>query len=209
MMKGKVSIFLLFCFIVSMMTIYTPSSVYACSCAQPLTVEEELDRSEAVFTGRVLEVKEIKNLNGYMTKSALFEVSEIWKGGAESQIIVHTGGGGGDCGYHFEEGKEYLVYANLSNMYGDKEQLVSIMCDRTNKLAQAQDDLAILGEGKLPTEQVNLAGDVAKLEQGKVPTEQVNLNEELKPTQSYVGVIVVGIIVLGLIVFFVWRKQRK
>ncbi|HIW34531.1 MAG TPA: hypothetical protein IAA29_17285 [Candidatus Paenibacillus intestinavium] len=209
MMKGKVSIFLLFCFMVSMMTIYTPSNVYACSCAQPLTVEEELDRSEAVFTGRVLEVKEIKNLNGYLTKSALFEVSEIWKGGSESQIIIHTGGGGGDCGYHFEEDKEYLVYANLSDMYGDKEQLVSIMCDRTNILAQAHDDLAILGEGKVPTNKVNLERDSTTLKEGKVPIEQVNLNEELKLTQSYVWVIVVGIIVLGLIVFFVWRKQRK
>ncbi|MCR8658792.1 hypothetical protein [Paenibacillus endoradicis] len=208
-MKRKINLVLLICFMISMMMIYAASNVYACSCIEPLTVEEELDRSEAVFTGRVLEVKDIKNLNGYMTKSALFEVSQIWKGGSESQIIIYTGGGGGDCGYHFEEGKEYLVYANLSTMYGDKEQLVSIMCDRTNVLAQAQDDLAILGEGKVPTEQVNLEKDSAILGEGKVATEQVSLNEKVKATQLYVWAIVVGIVVLGMIFFFVWRKRRK
>lgn len=208
MMKRKINLVLLICFIVSMVTIVAPSSVYACSCAEPLTVEEELNRSEAVFSGRVLEVKEVKNLNGYMTKSALFEVSEIWKGGSESQIIIHTGGGGGDCGYHFEEGKEYLVYASLSTMYGEKEQLVSIMCDRTNILAQAEEDLTILGEGKLPMEQVNLKRDLVDLGEGKLPIEQVNVDEGIERTSLYVWVIAVGIVVLGIIVVLIWRKRR-
>jgi hypothetical protein len=170
--------------------IFIPSNVYACSCVQPLAVEAEFSRSEAVFAGRVLEVKEQRHLNGSMTKAALFEVSHIWKGGSESQIIIHTGLGGGDCGYHFENGKEYLVYAHPSTMYGDKELLITIICDRTNVLAQAQEDSAILGEGK-------------------VPTEQVNLEDELNHLNPYVWVTVLGIAVIGIIVFFIWRKVRK
>ena len=180
----------MFCFIVSMLTIAAPSNVYACSCIEPLTVEEQLSQSKAVFTGRVLKVKENTNLNGYRTTSALFEIDQIWKGGSESQIIIHTGSGGGDCGYHFEEGKEYLVYASLSTMYGDKEQLETISCDRTNILAQAQADLAVLGEGK-------------------VPTEQVNLEDQLGFSSLYVWAIVVGTVVIGMLVFFVWRKRRQ
>jgi hypothetical protein len=189
-MRGTIHLILVSCLAFSFMTIFIPSTVYACSCALTPTVEAQFIRSEAVFAGRVVEVKEQRNLNGSMTKAALFEVSRIWKGGSESQIIIHTGSGGGDCGYHFEEGKEYLVYAHPSNMYGDKELLVTIICDRTNALAGVQEDLAILGEGK-------------------VPTVQVNLEDELDRMHPYVWVTVIVIAIIGLMIFFVWLKVRK
>lgn len=187
-MRWKISMILFVSLIVSIMASFNSSTVHACSCAQPLTVEEELNRSEAIFAGRVLEVRE-HNSNGYRTKSALFDVSQIWKGGPESQIIIYTGSGGGDCGYHFEKGKEYLVYAKQSTMYGNKDQLVTIMCDRTNILAQAQDDLTILGVGN-------------------VPTELVNFEEKSSSAYLYVWIIVVGI-VLGAAILFAWRKVRR
>ncbi len=188
-MRKIIVLILQSCLVLSIMTIFISSTVYACSCAQPLTVEAEFTRSEAVFAGRVLEVKEQRNFNGSMTKAALFEVSHIWKGGSESQIIIHTGSGGGDCGFHFEEGKEYLVYAHPSTMYGDNELLVTIICDRTNVLDQAQEDLAILGEGKVPTEHVNLAGELYRI-------------------HPYVWFTVIGVGV-GTMIFLVWRKLRK
>jgi hypothetical protein len=189
-MKRIINLVLLVCLVVSTMTIFIPSKVHACSCAMPQPVEAQINRSEAVFAGRVIEVKEHRSLGGRITKSALFEVSQIWKGGSESQIIIHTGGGGGDCGYHFEEGKDYLVYAQPSTMYGDKAVLVTIICDRTNVLTQAQEDLAILGEGKAPTEHVNLNGELGRID-------------------PYVWVTVSGIIIIGIMIFFVWRKVRK
>jgi hypothetical protein len=190
-MRRTIHLILLSSLILSIMTIFIPSSVYACSCAQPQSVEAEISRSTEVFAGRVLEVKEQKNLDGSMTKAALFEVSQIWKGGSESQIIIHTGSGGGDCGVQFEEGEEYLVYAYPSTMYGDKELLITIICDRTKVLVQAQEDLAVLGEGK-------------------VPTEQVNLEDELNRIHPYVWVTVIGIAVIGMMVFFfVRRKERE
>jgi len=189
-MRRTIQWMFVLCLALGFMTIFTPSTVYACSCVEPPTVEAELNRSEAVFAGRVVEVKEQRYLNGSMTKAALFEVSQIWKGGSESQIIVHTGSGGGDCGYHFEEGKEYLVYANPSTMYGDKELLVTIICDRTNELAEAQEDLAILGEGK-------------------VPTEQVNLTNELDRVHPYVWVATIVFFIIGIVSVLVWRKMRK
>jgi hypothetical protein len=190
-MRRTINLILLSCLILSIMTIFIPYSVYACSCAQPQTVEAELSRSKEVFAGRVLEVKEHRSLNGSMTKAALFEVNQIWKGGSESQIIIYTGSGGGDCGVRFEEGEEYLVYAYPSTMYGDKELLITIICDRTKVMVQAQEDLAILGEGK-------------------VPTEQVNLEDELNRLHPYVWITVIGITVIGIMVFFfVRRKVRK
>lgn len=75
-------------------------------------------------------------------------------------------------------------------MYGDKELLITIICDRTNVLDQAQEDLAVLGEGKIPTEQVNLEGDLYRL-------------------HTYIWVTVIGIAVIGTTIFFVRRKARK
>lgn len=188
--RRVISILLMTVLGLSFMMIFHSSNVYACSCAQPQTVKDQFSRSEAVFSGKVLEVKEQKNLNGSMTKAALFDVSRIWKGGTESQIIIHTGSGGGDCGFKFENGKEYLVYAQPSTMYGDKELLVTIICDRTVALDQAQEDLAVLGEGKLPTEQVHLEG-------------------ELSRTQPFIWVAVIGVVVIGMTFFLVRRKWRK
>lgn len=189
-MRIKINSVLLSFLVLSIMTIIIPSSVYACSCIQKQTVEAEFSRSEAVFAGRVLEVKEQRHLDGSMTKAALFEVSQIWKGVSESQIIIHTGSGGGDCGFDFEKDKEYLVYAQPSTMYGNKKLLITIICDRTNVLAQAQEDLAILGNGKVPTEQVSLEGELYRI-------------------HPYVWVTGIGIAVVGMMIFFVWRKVRK
>lgn len=174
----------------SFLTIFNSSTVHACSCASPQTVEAQFSRSEAVFAGRVLDVNEQRNLNGSMTKAALFEVSSIWKGAPISQIIIHTGSGGGDCGIHFENGKEYLVYAGRSTMYGDKELLVTIICDRTVALDQAQEDLAVLGAGTLPTEKVNLEGELSRL-------------------HPSIWFAIVGLVVLVTTIFLVRRKWRK
>lgn len=132
-----------------------PSITSACSCAELPSVGEEFERAKAVFSGKVIDIGEIRGLKGYTPKSVLFEVTNTWKGVDQSQIIITTGQGSGDCGFDFKEGEEYLVYANESTMYGAKS-LVSIICDRTNELSSSQEDLAILGEGHPPTEEVDL-----------------------------------------------------
>ncbi|MBP1994394.1 hypothetical protein [Paenibacillus eucommiae] len=189
-MKRTIHSILLFCLVVSFMAIFSPAPAYACSCAMPQTVEAQFNHSEAVFAGRVIEVKEDRSLGGRISKSALFELSQIWKGGSESQLIIQTGSGGGDCGYNFEEGKDYLVYAHPSTMYSDKEALVTIICDRTNVIDQAQEDLAILGKGKAPTEHVNLKG-------------------EFDRAHPYVWFALSGVVLVGMIIFFVWRRVRR
>lgn len=83
---------------------------YACSCVIPGTPEEELEKSDAVFRGEVAKIESADY--GY---DVTILVTEILKGLEENTIAtyVHTGMGGGDCGFNFEEGKVYLVYASL------------------------------------------------------------------------------------------------
>ncbi|WP_374967042.1 hypothetical protein [Lysinibacillus sp. RS5] len=81
-----------------------PSITSASSCAYLPSVEE-FERSKAVFSGKVVDIKERLSLKGYTTKSVLFEVTNAWKGVERSQIIFTTGQGGGDCGYNFIKGE--------------------------------------------------------------------------------------------------------
>ena len=133
-----------------------PSIASACSCAERPTVQEEFERSKAVFSGKVVDIEERRSVKGYTVKSVLFEVTNTWKGVEQSQIIITTGQGHGDCGYDFTKGKEYVVYANESTMYG-VESLVTTMCDLTGLLSSSQKDLEVFGEGQPPSEEVNLS----------------------------------------------------
>lgn len=179
---------LIFSFISILFISSFSSEVSACSCVQLPNVEEELERSNAVFSGKVIDVREKRSLTGNVSKLVLFEVTSTWKGVQQSQIMITTGLDSGDCGIDFKGGKEYLVYASESTMYGAKS-LVSIICDRTNQLSSLQSDLAILGEGKPPHEKVDLTGEFAGY-------------------SSYICGAVIGVIAIVLIVIVKRRKNK-
>ncbi|MFJ7736705.1 hypothetical protein ACIQ2D_10210 [Lysinibacillus sp. NPDC097287] len=183
----KVMKFLAFIIIGIFMIGSFPSTTSACSCAYLPSVEDEIERSKAIFSGKVVDVKERLSLKGSTTKSVLFEVTNTWKGVEQSQIIITTGQGGGDCGYNFIKGKEYLVYADESNMYGAKS-LVTVTCDRTNMLSSLQEDLEVLGEGQPPIEEVNLSG-------------KYNRN------QPYIWATVA--VAIGIVVLFILNKRKR
>jgi hypothetical protein len=164
-----------------------PSVTSACSCAELPTAAEELERSKAVFSGKVLDIKNKRSADGYMTKSVLFEVTNTWKGVTQSQITITTGQGGGDCGFTFTEGQEYLVYAYESDMYGSKA-LVTGICDRTNYMTSLKDDLHILGAGK-------------------PPVEKVDLSSEQNGFQVYLWAA--GVVVSGIMVFLLFKFRNK
>jgi hypothetical protein len=88
-----------------------PLITSACSCAELPSVKEEFERSKAVFSGRVINIREKQSLNGYTSKSVLFKVTNTWKGVKQSQIIIYTGQGGGNCGFDFKEGQVKKDYS--------------------------------------------------------------------------------------------------
>ncbi|WP_163100762.1 hypothetical protein [Peribacillus alkalitolerans] len=183
-MSKWLHVLVLFCMVVSMFIVAIPSPASACSCAERPSVESEFNRSKLVFSGVVKDIKENKSISGYITKSVLFEVSKTWKGTNESQIIIATGQGGGDCGYEFVKGIEYFVYANESSLYGDNVLSTGI-CDRTAELTSATEDLSILGEGKTPTKHVDLEREI-----------------EAPPFYWWLGI---PVLIIGL---FIWRKRK-
>ena len=151
--NAKVKFIVSFMITFSFVFNYLPNTSHACSCIESGTVKEELTRSSAVFSGKVIEIVD-KNKNSSIQSSAdpiavVFEVEESWKGMDQTQVVVYTERSSASCGYEFILNNEYLVYVheNTGNLN------VSI-CSRTTLLSAADQDTEDLGIGERPTEQI-------------------------------------------------------
>jgi hypothetical protein len=150
--------------------LYPPECAHACSCAMPPGSQKEraeraLSDSEAVFSG---EVVRIDRPSGPMQSSGdpetdTFRVLKSWKGPKSGTFEVKTPVSDISCGYPFEKGREYLVYAS------EKRQGLEVyLCGETKPLPKAKEDLAALGEGE------NLGKDEALTDtSGVVPAHTV------------------------------------
>ncbi len=120
----------------------------ACTCALPLSnlthkqqVKKAKNESSAVFVGKVMKV--VRNPDEFGV-SVKFQVDKIWKGKLSRDVTIFTGRGGGDCGYQFEVGGTYLVYAT-----GVRERLSTSICLRTASWS-VDGDVKHLGKGRRP-----------------------------------------------------------
>lgn len=121
-------------------------AVQACSCLSPGTPCESFGSAAAVFAGTVTAVRERDRSKpndvddvGYR-RVFKFSVEQSFLGVDTTEIEILTGSGGGDCGYQFNVGGRYLVYAHRY-----RNLLVATICSRTKPFAQANEDLAFLG----------------------------------------------------------------
>ena len=94
-------------------------------------VENSYKTASAVFSAEVIEISQQPNVYNVIIK---LKVSKSWKRINSQEIILTTGRGGGDCGYRFEIGKKYLVYA-----YGERNDLGTGICSRTDLLKNNKD----------------------------------------------------------------------
>ena len=99
-----------------------------------------------MFVARVTKIE-----RGDRGQSVTMEISTTWKGTKGKVVTVETGLGGGDCGYGFEEGESYLVYAYQRKIEeGSAGPLRTGICSRTRPLAKARGDIKALGPAKIP-----------------------------------------------------------
>ena len=143
-----------------------------CSCIRKSPVCEAFGGSRAVFVGKVIGAKEQRQERNRDGTSSTFQVGEIYfrveqsfVGVRGSQVVIHSGTGGGDCGYWFVKGERYLVYA-----YGESQHLMTNICTRTRPLAEADEDLKFLTTLPRPGSGVRIYGTVvAALKDPKSP----------------------------------------
>ena len=123
---------------------------YACSCVEPGPPAEALASSKVVFAGKVVSIRGFETREGGIYSSGdlgtiELQVSTVWKGPVQETMFVTTVRSEASCGFTFKEGQEYIIYSRSD----DAPPEVSL-CSRTRLAANAQEDLAALGEGKLP-----------------------------------------------------------
>jgi hypothetical protein len=173
---------------------------FACSCAERPSPARALEQSSAVFSGTVIEIapfeNELENI-GFLMKRVTFRVIETWKGTNTATKVVLTGNGGGDCGYVFTLGAEYLVYAS-SVSTPEFNGFSTSVCTRNSLLSTADEDRQFLGEGEKPDRPLL---KVAR-ERGKnifswqtnwtsfrlETTEQLQSPSSWRPATNYVGI---------------------
>lgn len=122
-------------------------NAYAC-CAGTGSVCESYGSASAVFVGTVIAVRENesqkKAYETYVIDSTprvfKFSVEQSYLGVPGKEVEVFTGRGGGDCGYEFQIGQRYLVYA-----YEYQDKLTTRTCTRTKPFREAEEDLVFLG----------------------------------------------------------------
>lgn len=133
-----------------------PMRASACDCYVPDNALEGLEKSDAVFTGKVKDIKKTK-INGEAYYAVLIEVDRTWKGIKESQIIVYTDWS--SCMFEFQKDEEYLLYS-----YKNDDKYFVMNCGRSTTIQYGKEDIAQLGPGINPSEQVNLSFEFYNLE---------------------------------------------
>jgi hypothetical protein len=146
-MTGKMRILILIVIIVSMLALETDTA-YACSCVLPGPPDEELANATAVFTGKVVSLSKPVDFGPISSADPIkvtFQVYEVWKGSVSLTTTITTSRSSASCGYPFQKGGEYIVYA-----YGSENNLSVSLCSRTQPLDAAKIDLEVLGIGAAP-----------------------------------------------------------
>ncbi|MFM2395161.1 MAG: hypothetical protein RLZZ546_3144 [Bacteroidota bacterium] len=130
---------------------------YCCTCIGKATFKKEYKRSNVVMTGKVLDKKIIEVKDSLMPLIKIqkaeytVQIIKIYKGKIKkSTIIITTGLGGGDCGFEFNIGNEYIIYCSYENKYYEQGKTVNQflhtgICRRT-RLINDKEELKLLNK---------------------------------------------------------------
>src|SRR5262249_11011878 len=77
---------------------------------------------------------------------ASMDVVQTWRAAEHEHVVVVTAPNEAACGFTFEVGRSYLVYA--SSVEGEAYRVS--LCSRTRRMEDADDDRSLLGAGVVP-----------------------------------------------------------
>lgn len=120
---------------------------WACSCGAPPSIGESLKSYDAVFTGTVLKIEDDlipsdddPSLSYASSQTVTIKLETVYKTAAGTKTIekivkIKTAISGAACGYYFQKGKKYIVYAYTNKQDG---QLWTNLCTRTKRYDKAE-----------------------------------------------------------------------
>jgi len=145
-----------------------PAAARPCSCGPTPAVAEELETADVVFAAEVTKLEMLptwwatsgkKVDDGLLERNpgeppfrvlkATFAVGKAWKGVTEPEVVVFTPADCCLCGTTFAIGQSYVVYAYRAKR---DVKLWTSVCSRTRDLADAAEDLRLLGPPSLDLE---------------------------------------------------------
>jgi hypothetical protein len=143
--------------------VFSVNAAMACKCAPfPHTMtsyrtfaEWQVSHSPVIFEGKVESLKisgwPIKPVAGETVLSVprlivTFSAVHLYRGEITRDVVIETGVSGGDCGYYFEPGESYLVFAWKE----ESGNLSTSICSGTKPLEDAGTALRFL-RGEAPT----------------------------------------------------------
>jgi len=116
----------------------------ACSCMESPSAMAAYNASNVVITGRVSNIRNIYAQGSPTTPLRLrvtIQVYRTLKGGFSGhRRYIYTAPHSAMCGYPFEVGRAYLIYA-YRNTEGGPPRLSTNLCSRTKPLSEAGPDL--------------------------------------------------------------------
>lgn len=136
---GEVNMKKKFIVLISVVLLIGSGIASACKCMEKNNPREEFYSSDAVFTGRVISMEQRYGMVVAM------RAERVFKGPIGNEVVVHTGLGSRDCGFPFEIGESYLVYARQDPMNGE---LITNSCFRTAELSWVNEEIRALEEIK-------------------------------------------------------------
>lgn len=138
------------------------TAVQACSCMTSGPPCQAYWKADVIFSGTAKTAKEIPATSTVWQRLSIrFAIESTYKGRIPgTEVEVRTGTGGGDCGYHFEGGQQYLVYA-WANEDGT---LSTNICSRTRPLSEANEDLQYFRNIPHPNSGANIQVKVVRYE---------------------------------------------
>ncbi|HEX6126535.1 MAG TPA: hypothetical protein VFZ23_14270 [Pyrinomonadaceae bacterium] len=146
----------------------TAAAAFACSCREKQPVCAAYGDAKAVFVGKVVDGERGERMSdmfkaGTKDQTFKFAVSRAVLGVQAGEAVdVHTGFGFGDCGFPFEKGEEYIVYA-----YEHEGQLTTSVCTRTALISSGVGDLSELQQ-VLQNSGATVSGAVTRYEQSSL-----------------------------------------
>ena len=127
--------------VASVVTVH-PSPTLGCTCTVYPTFAQAFAQSAAVFRGTVLSISATSDPHFGFPVQVTFAVDAWWKGSQTSTVSILTESTDGLCGYSFQVGVQYLVYAPLFPGGGP---LFTHICWRTHQAWNGDPDLVALG----------------------------------------------------------------
>ncbi len=114
----------------------------ACSCAGDASFSDKLKHADAVFSGEVKAIRPALFSSEWNAEEVTFDVQQAWSDQVHKRMAVETSRDSASCGFGFEKGKSYLVYA----AYDDRGALLTHLCSGNDQIgnAKAAADLAQL-----------------------------------------------------------------